>query len=177
MSDTLAKYVELVPRPALNCLAMQSLISCTPHLSLAVLWWDSGPRDPPTGWDGCDNYTLSSEPVQLGSTAGKCMHGGCEEELGMLGTWGRAAAGSAATRPRPPLRLLRPGAAYYCFSRFNSTSIEYYSYGLDENKTGGWPGSACLVAPQQAVPTGLPSAGGAACPAAPSHAYTVCFTA
>ncbi|KAI7835519.1 hypothetical protein COHA_010593 [Chlorella ohadii] len=51
---------------------------------VSVLWWDSGPRDPPPGWDGCDKYTLST---------------------------------------------------YYCFSRFNSTSIEYYSYGLDENKT------------------------------------------
>lgn len=28
-------------------------------------------------------------------------------------------------------------AAYYCFSRFNSTSIEYYAYGLDESKKGG----------------------------------------
>ncbi|PRW45181.1 hypothetical protein C2E21_6228 [Chlorella sorokiniana] len=51
---------------------------------VSVLWWDSGPRDPPPGWDGCDNYTLST---------------------------------------------------YYCFGRFNSTSVEYYAYGLDDNKT------------------------------------------
>lgn len=30
-----------------------------------VLWWDSGPRDPPPGWDGCDNYTLSSEHMLM----------------------------------------------------------------------------------------------------------------
>lgn len=37
-------------------------------------------------------------------------------------------------------------AAYYCFSRFNSTSVEYYAYGLDDNKTGGACGWAALVA-------------------------------
>ena len=28
---------------------------------VSVLWWDSGPRDPPSGYTGCQNYTLSSE--------------------------------------------------------------------------------------------------------------------
>lgn len=27
---------------------------------LSHLWWDSGPADPPPGWDGCANYTLST---------------------------------------------------------------------------------------------------------------------
>ena len=28
---------------------------------VSQLWWDSGPRDPPPGWAGCDDYELSSE--------------------------------------------------------------------------------------------------------------------
>jgi hypothetical protein len=27
---------------------------------VSQLWWDSGPRNPPPGWTGCDNYTLST---------------------------------------------------------------------------------------------------------------------
>jgi hypothetical protein len=30
------------------------------QLLLSHLWWDSGPADPPPGWSGCDNYTLST---------------------------------------------------------------------------------------------------------------------
>lgn len=49
-------------------------------------------------------------------------------------------------------------AAYYCFSRFNSTSIEYYAYGLDESKKGGQAGGAgtagCTQPARQAVPGG-----------------------
>lgn len=39
--------------------------------------------------------------------------------------------------PEPPSSLPRNLPAYYCFSRFNSTSIEYYAYARDANKTGG----------------------------------------
>lgn len=28
---------------------------------VSVLWWDVGPLDPPPGYSGCENYTLSSE--------------------------------------------------------------------------------------------------------------------
>ncbi|KAL4423381.1 hypothetical protein ABPG77_004312 [Micractinium sp. CCAP 211/92] len=47
---------------------------------VSVLWWDSGPRDPPAGYNGCQNYTLST---------------------------------------------------YYCFSRFNATSLLWWSYHRD----------------------------------------------
>ncbi len=59
---------------------------------VSVLWWDSGPRDPPAGYNGCQNYTLSSEQNPEWFQADLCMVAGQERQ---------AAAAVPIRLPRP----------------------------------------------------------------------------
>lgn len=70
----------LVDRAAAGAYGMQRL-----QFLVSVWWVDTGPRNPPPGWSGCDHYSFSD---------------------------------------------------YYCFNRFNSTSVDYWSY---ERGAGGKP--------------------------------------
>ena len=64
----------LVDRAAAGAFGMRRL-----QFLVSVWWVDTGPRNPPPGWSGCDHYTFSGKGTRVdfrGKNANQTMRGG-----------------------------------------------------------------------------------------------------